>query len=69
MFHQNFFDLESILNDIYDRPDTKTVNINHVLHMKNIQYTLVSVKSSMVRYSQNRITRGKIPTAVHRGRE
>ena len=69
MFHQNFFDLESILNDIYDRPDTKTVNINHVLHMKNIQYTLVSVKSSMVRYSQNRITRGKIPTVVHRGRE
>ena len=34
MFHENFFDLESFLNDLYDRPDPKTVNINHVFQVK-----------------------------------
>ena len=31
MFHEHFFELELFLNDIYDRPDPKTVNTNHVL--------------------------------------
>ena len=34
MFHENFFDLESFLNDLYERPDPKTVNINHVFQVK-----------------------------------
>ena len=37
MFHQNLFDLESFLNDIYDRPDRKTVNVNHVFQVKKSQ--------------------------------
>ena len=31
MFHENFFDSVSLLDDLYDLPDTKTVKINHVL--------------------------------------
>ena len=34
IFHENFFDMELFLNDIYDIPDPKTVNINHVLQVK-----------------------------------
>ena len=34
MFHENFFDLVSFLDDIYDTPDPKTVNTNHGLHVK-----------------------------------
>ena len=34
MFHENFFDLGSFVDDIYDRPDTKTVNINHFFQVK-----------------------------------
>ena len=34
MFHEKFFDLESFLDDLYDRPDPKTVNITHVFRMK-----------------------------------
>ena len=34
MFHENFFDLGSFLDDIYDRSDPKTVNINHVFQVK-----------------------------------
>ena len=33
MFHENFFNLESYLNDLYNIPDTKTVNINHVFQV------------------------------------
>ena len=32
--HENFFDLELFLNGLYNRPDTKTVNINHVFQVK-----------------------------------
>ena len=34
MFHENFFNLELFLDDIYDIPDPKTVNINNVFQMK-----------------------------------
>ena len=34
MFHDNFFDLVSFLYGLYDRLDTKTVNINHVFQVK-----------------------------------
>ena len=67
MFHENFFDLESFLNDLYDRPDLKTFNINYVFQVKNSRHALVIVNSSMVRESLNRIIRRKMPTAVHRG--
>ena len=30
MFHENFFDLGSFLDDPYNIPDTKTVNINNL---------------------------------------
>ena len=39
MFHENFFELGSLLNIIYDRPDPKTVNINHVSRKKKIAHT------------------------------
>ena len=68
-FTKNFFDLESFLNDVYDRPDSKTVNINHVFQMKKSQHKLVIVKSFMARQSLNRMIRGTIPTSVHIGRE
>ena len=34
MFHENFFDLESFLDDLYERPDPKTFNINHVFQVR-----------------------------------
>ena len=34
IFHEKFLDLESFLNDRYERPYPKTVNINHVLQVK-----------------------------------
>ena len=34
MFHEKFFDLGSLLDDLYDRPDPKTVNINYVFKVK-----------------------------------
>ena len=34
IFHEIFFELEQLLNDRYNRPDTKTVNINHVFQLK-----------------------------------
>ena len=34
IFHENFFDLESFLNNLYNRPDPKTVNTNHVFQVK-----------------------------------
>ena len=69
MFHEIFFDLESLLNDFYDRPYLKTVNSNHVFQVKNSHHTLVIVKSYMAGQILIRIIRKKIPTAVHRGRE
>ena len=69
MFHENFFDLESFLDDLYDRPDPKIVNINHVLQVKRSWHTLVMVKSSIMRHGQNTIKKRTIPTATHKGRE
>ena len=34
MSHENFFDLESFLNDLCNRTDPKTVNINHDSQVK-----------------------------------
>ena len=34
MFHETFFDLESFLNDLYNRPDPKTVKFKHVFQVK-----------------------------------
>ena len=34
IFHEKIFDLESFMDDIYDIPDTKNVNINHVLQVR-----------------------------------
>ena len=34
MFHEKLSDLESVLDDLYDKPDPKTVNINHVFQVK-----------------------------------
>ena len=34
IFHEKFLDLESFLNDRYERPYPKTVNINHVFRVK-----------------------------------
>ena len=47
MFHENFFVLELFMNDVYNIPDPKNVNINHILQVKNSRYILVIVKSSM----------------------
>ena len=66
MFHENFFDLESFLNDLYDKPDPKTVNINHVFQVKNSWHTLVIVKFSMTRQGLNRVVIRLRSTAVHR---
>ena len=63
--YEKFFDLESFLNDLYDRPDPKNVNINHIFQVKISWHTLVIVKSSMSRQS----IRSTMPTVVHRGRE
>ena len=57
------------MNDIYDRLDSKTFNIDHVLQVKNSRHTLVIVQSSMAKHSINIIIGRKIPTAVHRGRK
>ena len=48
--YENFFDLESFLNDLYGRFDYKTFNINHVFQVKNIRHALVIFKSSMTRH-------------------
>ena len=34
MFHETFFDLESFMNDLYNRTDPETVNVNHIFHVK-----------------------------------
>ena len=34
-FHEKLFDLASFLDDLYNIPDPKTVNINHVFQVKN----------------------------------
>ena len=34
MFHENFFDLESFLNDLYGRPNIITVKINNVFQVE-----------------------------------
>ena len=34
MFHENFFDLESLQNYLYDITDPKPVNINHIFQVK-----------------------------------
>ena len=68
MFHKNFFDLESFLNDIYDRPGPRNVNINYVFQTKKSRHTLVIVKSSMARQSLDRIIRKTVPTEMHRGK-
>ena len=34
MIHENFLYLESFLNELYNIPDPKTVNINHVFQVK-----------------------------------
>ena len=34
MFHENFFELVSFLDGLYDILDPKTVKINHVLQVK-----------------------------------
>ena len=34
MFHETFFGLESFRDDLYVRPDPRTVNINHVFLLK-----------------------------------
>ena len=69
MFHENFFDLESLLDDPFDRPYPKSFNINNIFQVKNIRQILVIFKSSMESQSLNIIIRRKIPTVVHRGRE
>ena len=49
MFHKKCFDLESLLNDLWDRPDPKTFNINHVFQVKKSRHVLVFVKGYMAR--------------------
>ena len=44
ILHGKLFDLESIMDDIYDRPDLKIVNANHVLQVKK--------ESAHIDYSQ-----------------
>ena len=34
MSNENFFDLVYFLDDFYDRPSPKTVNINHFFQLK-----------------------------------
>ena len=34
MFHEKFFELVSFLDDLYDKPDPKTININGVFRVK-----------------------------------
>ena len=34
MFHETFFDLESFMNDLYNRTDPKTANINNAFQLK-----------------------------------
>ena len=34
IFHEKFFDFVSFMDDLYNRPDPKTFNINHVFHVK-----------------------------------
>ena len=36
IFNEEIFYLESFLNNLYDRSDPKTVNINHVFQEKKI---------------------------------
>ena len=69
MFHENFFDLESLLNYIYEIPDPKTANINHVFQVKKIRHTLFIVGSSMAKESLNIVIIKKILTEGHRRRE
>ena len=49
MFHEKLFDLESFLNDLYNRTDPKTINTNHVFQVKKSRHKLFIVKSSMER--------------------
>ena len=69
MFHENFFDFESILNYLYERPDPKNVNINYVFQVKKSHHTLVIFKSYIDRHILNRIIIRTNPTVVHIGRE
>ena len=64
MYHENFFEMEWFLNDLYDRPDTKNINMNHAFQVKESPHTLVIVKSSIARHIQNTIIINKMPTAV-----
>ena len=68
MFYEKCFELESSLNDLYNRPDPKTGNINHIFQVKTSRHILVIVKSSMARSSLKIVKRRKMPTSVHRGR-
>ena len=68
MFHEDFFDLESFLNNNYDIPDPKNVKINHVFQVKKRLHILVIIKSSTARKILNRIIRSTMPTVVHRER-
>ena len=34
MFYENFSGLESLLDDIYDRPDPQIFNITHIFQVK-----------------------------------
>ena len=34
MFHEEFFELGSFLNDLYDRPDPTTFKVNHAFQVK-----------------------------------
>ena len=43
-YHENFFDLESFLNDLYNITDTETVKINNLFQVKK--------KSSHIGYHQ-----------------
>ena len=45
MFHEKFFGLLSFLGDLYYRPDSKTVNINHIFQVKK--------ESSQIGYHQD----------------
>ena len=63
------FNSESFLNDICNRPDSETVNINHVFWVKNSWHTLVIVKSYIARHILNIIIKRTMPTVVHRGTE
>ena len=67
MLHETFSDLGSFMNNLYENPDPKAVNINHVFQVKNY-HTLVMVKSSTESHSLNIITRSTMHIEMQKGR-